>query len=90
MLNDFNREKDDEMKDFLGLSVTTWIAIGVLTLIASGVLGILWLQVDKAAQDAAARRAYAEQMQARQEAAKRLDRQEKGAIKHGHFDLLRN
>ena len=78
------------MKDFLGLSATTWIVIGVLTLTTSGVLGILWLQLDKAAQDAAARRAYAEQMQARQEAAKRLDQQEKDAIKHGHFDLLRN
>ncbi|WP_233849470.1 hypothetical protein [Paraburkholderia sp. HD33-4] len=78
------------MKDFLGLSATTWIVIGVLTLTASGVLGILWLQLDKAAQDAAARRAYAEQMQARQEAAKRLDQQEKDAIKHSHFDLLRN
>ncbi|MGF6874094.1 hypothetical protein [Paraburkholderia sp. MM5477-R1] len=78
------------MKDFLGLSATTWIVIGVLTLIASGVLGILWLQLDTAAQQAAARRAYAEQMQARQEAAKRLDQQEKDTIKRGHFDLLRN
>jgi hypothetical protein len=85
-----DRAKDYEMKDFLGLSVTTWIVIGVLTLIASGVLGILWLQIDRAAQDAAARQAYAEQIQTRQEAAKRLDQQEKDAIKHGHFDLLRD
>jgi uncharacterized protein HemX len=78
------------MRGFLGLSVTSWILIGVLMLIASAVLGILQLQVDKAAQEAAARRAYVEQMQARQESAKRLDRQEKDAIKQGHFELLRN
>jgi Tfp pilus assembly protein PilV len=78
------------MKDFLGLSTTTWILIGILAVIASAVLGVLGLQLHHAEQEAAARQASAQQMQARQEAAKRLDQQEKDAIAHGQFNLLRN
>ena len=47
------------MPKFWGLSSSTWVAIAVLALIASGVVGILTLQLQKAQREEAARQEYA-------------------------------
>jgi Tfp pilus assembly protein PilV len=79
------------MPKFWGLSSSTWVAIAVLALIASGVGGILTLQLQKAQREEAARQEYARLQQQHASEAAAVNKKERAAIeKMPDFRLLRN
>jgi hypothetical protein len=79
------------MTKFLGLSLSTWIVIGILALIASGVGGILALQLQKEQREEAARQEYARLQQQRATEAAEINKKERDAIKKmPDFKLPRN
>ncbi len=76
---------------YLGLTVTTWIVIGILSMIAAGVLGIYALQLNKAQQEEAARQQfYAKQQQKAKEARDLYNKEQENIHKNQQFKLLRN
>ena len=79
------------MTKFWGLSPSTWVAIAILVLIASGVGGILTQQLQKAQREEAARQEYARLQQQRASEAAAVNKKEHDAIeKMPDFRLLRN
>jgi Tfp pilus assembly protein PilV len=79
------------MPKFWGLSSSTWVAIAVLALIASGVGGILTLQLQKAQREEAARQEYARLQEQHASEAAAVNKKERAAIeKMPDFRLLRN
>lgn len=79
------------MPKFWGLSSSTWVVIAVLALIASGVGGILTLQLQKAQREEAARQEYARLQQQHASEAAAVNKKERAAIeKMPDFRLLRN
>jgi type II secretory pathway pseudopilin PulG len=79
------------MTKFWGLSPSAWVVIAILALIASGVGGILTLQLQKAQREEVARQEYARLQQQRASEAAAVNKREHDVIeKMPDFKLLRN
>jgi len=79
------------MTKFWGLSPSTWVVIAILVLIASGVGGILTLQLQKAQREEVARQEYAKLQQQHASEAAAVNKREHDVIeKMPDFKLLRN
>jgi DNA-binding protein H-NS len=76
---------------YLGLTVTTWIAIGILSMIAACMIGIYSLLLNKTQQEEAARQQfYAQQQQKAKEARDLYNKEQENINKSPPFKLLRN